>query len=180
MKLMSRGILILMVGFMLGHSTAAHAQDHLIIEDDKLIIGDILIQGNLVTKEAIILRELVFNKGDTILKMDLLPALQRSKENLLNLTLFNFVHFDATHHPGSRINIHISITERWYIWPVPIFEYADRNFGNFIRNREWDKINYGAFLKWKNFRGRNEVLTGKLRLGYIREYALAYNHSQPG
>ncbi len=164
----------MMVGFMLGHALITNAQDPLIIDDDKLIIEDILIQGNRVTKESILLRELVFEIGDTILKMELLPALQRSKENLLNLTLFNFVKFDATHNLNSRITIQITVTERWYIWPVPILEYADRNFGTFIKNREWDKINYGGFLKWKNFRGRNEVLTGKIRLGYIREYALAY------
>jgi len=163
-----------MVGFLLGHVQTTYGQDPLNMIDDKLIIEDVLIQGNRITKETIILRELVFSVDDTILKMELLPAIQRSKENLLNLTLFNFVHFDATHLSDNRINIHITVTERWYIWPVPILEYADRNFSTFLKNREWDKINYGAFLKWSNFRGRNEVLTGKFRLGYIREYALSY------
>ena len=29
-------------------------------------------------------------------------------------------------------------------------------------------------MKWNNFRGRRELLTGKLRLGYVEEYALSY------
>ena len=162
------------VGFLLGHALLIRAQEPLVISDDRLVVADILIKGNQVTKGPIVLRELVFGIGDTILKMELLPAFQKSKENLLNLALFNFVHFDATHLPGNRINVHITVTERWYIWPVPILEYAERNFNEFIKNREWDKINYGVFLKWKNFRGRNDVLTGKIRLGYIQDYSLAY------
>lgn len=164
-----------MVGFLLGHTLITHAQEPLVITQDRLVIEDILIQGNKITKDPIILRELVFGIGDTVLKMELLPAFQRSKENLLNLTLFNFVYFDATHLPGNHINVHITVTERWYIWPVPILEYAERNLSEFLKNKDWDKINYGAFLKWKNFRGRNEMLTGKIKLGYVKEYALEYS-----
>ncbi len=171
---MSRAIKILLVGFLLGHALLIQAQEPLVITDNKLVIADILIQGNQVTKDRIILRELVFGVGDTVLKMELLPAFQKSKENLLNLTLFNFVYFDATHQPGNQIKVHVTVTERWYIWPVPILDYAERNFSEFIKNREWDKINYGAFLKWKNFRGRNETLTGQIRFGYIQDYSLAY------
>jgi outer membrane protein assembly factor BamA len=151
------------------------AQETMVISDDKLIIADVIIEGNQVTKPSIILRELVFEKGDTILKMELLPSFQRSKENLLNLAIFNFVLFDATHLPGNRIHVIIRVTERWYIWPVPILEYADRNFNTFIRNRDWQKINYGAYLKWNNFRGRKELLTAKIRLGYVNQYALSYD-----
>ena len=69
---------------------------------------------------------------------------------------------------------------RWYFWPIPILEYADRNFNEFITNREWDKIVYGAWLKWNNFRGRNEFLNGKIRLGYINEYAISYKKPNLG
>jgi outer membrane protein assembly factor BamA len=171
---MERIIKILSIGFLMGQTLMSPAQDPFLLSDDKLIIENVLLKGNNVTKDPIILRELVFNVGDTIRKMELLPAFQRSKENLLNTTLFNFVYFDATHMPGNRINVHITVTERWYIWPVPIIEYAERNFSEFVRKREWDKIVYGVWLNWNNFRGRKELLTGKIRLGYLNEYALAY------
>jgi outer membrane protein assembly factor BamA len=172
---MVRIITILMASLFLGKVVEIRAQEALVIADDRLVIEGFEIKGNKVTRESIILREMVFGVGDTILKMNLLEAFQRSRENLLNTSLFNFVYFDATHLPGNRIIVQVAVTERWYIWPVPIVEYAERNFSEFIKNREWDKMVYGAWLKWNNFRGRKELLTGKIRLGYINEYALSYH-----
>ena len=171
---MGRAFQVVIFGFMLLQALPGLAQDLRAIPDDRLLIEGIEIEGNKVTKDKIIIRELTFQVGDTIYKMEMLPALQRSKENLLNISLFNFVNFDVKHLTGNRIIVQISVVERWYIWPVPILEYADRNFNEFITNREWDKLVYGAWLKWNNFRGRNELLTGKIRLGYINEYAIAY------
>ncbi len=150
------------------------------ITDDVLHIHDILISGNTVTHESVILRELIFSPGDTVFKMQLIPALQRSKQNLLNLSIFNFVFLNVKHLGDSHIDVTVEVTERWYIWPVPILEYADRNFNSFLESRDWSKINYGAWLKWNNFRGRNELLTGKIKLGYLKEYALAYTKPNLG
>lgn len=171
---------IFMLCFLLGHASLLSAQEALIITNNKLLVNDIQIEGNDVTRDPVILRELVFAVGDTIAKMELLPALQRSRENLLNLALFNFVHLDIKHLENNRISVILTLTERWYIWPVPILEYADRNFSSFIKNRDWDKINYGAWLKWNNFRGMNELLTAKIRLGYVKEYSLAYSKPNLG
>lgn len=177
---MAKAIKILVVCFLLCHVTEAVSQDSLVITDDKLHIHDILISGNKVTHESVILREIIFSAGDTVFKMQLIPALQRSKENLLNLALFNFVLLDVVHLGNNQIDVTVEVIERWYIWPVPILEYADRNFNTFIKNWDWKKINYGAWLKWNNFRGRNELLTAKIRLGYVKEYALAYSKPNLG
>jgi outer membrane protein assembly factor BamA len=174
MMQMAKAIKLLMVCFLLGHVTETLSQESFTISDDKLVIHDIQITGNTITHPSVILRELLFSIGDTVLKMQLLPDIQRSQDNLLNLAIFNFVHFDVRHLTNNHIDVLISVVERWYIWPIPILEYADRNFSTFIQNKDWDKINYGAWLKWNNFRGRNELLTGKLRLGYIKEYSLAF------
>lgn len=177
---MAKALKVVWICFLLGHATNIPAQETLEIADDKLVINNITIQGNNVTQDRIILRELVFSIGDTVTKMDLLPLLQRSKDNLLNLTLFNFVHLGVTHLTDNHIDVNIEVTERWYIWPVPILEYAGRNFSTFIKNKEWEKINYGLWLKWHNFTGRNDLLSGKIRLGYIKEYALAYSYPNLG
>ncbi len=171
---MSRVFTILSLGILLILTSEICAQEQLLIADDWLVVEGFQVSGNSVTKAQIITREVVLQEGDTLKKLELIPALQRSKENLLNTTLFNFVYLDVSHLPGNRIIIEISVTERWYIWPVPIIEYAERNFSEFIKNREWDKMVYGAWLKWNNFRGRKELLTAKVRLGYLNEYALAY------
>ncbi len=180
MMQMAKAIKMLVVCFLLCHVTEAVSQDSLVIADDILHIHDILISGNKVTHESVILRELIFSPGDTVFKMQLIPALQRSRQNLLNLSIFNFVQLNVKHLGDSQIDVTVEVTERWYIWPVPILEYADRNFNSFLESRDWSKINYGAWLKWNNFRGRNELLTGKIKLGYLKEYALAYTKPNLG
>jgi outer membrane protein assembly factor BamA len=177
---MAKALSLFLVCFLLFHATEAIAQDALVIADDELYIQDIQITGNKVTHESVILRELVVAVGDTILKMELIPSLQRSRENLLKLAIFNFVYLNVKHLGNNQIILIIEVTERWYIWPIPILEYADRNFSTFIKNWDWDKINYGAWLKWSNFRGRNELLTAKVRLGYVKEYSLAYSKPNLG
>jgi outer membrane protein assembly factor BamA len=177
---MTKTFKVLMVCFLLGHATNILAQEPLVIADDKLFISEIHIQGNKITNDHVILRELIFSVGDTVLKMQLLPSIQRSKDNLLNLALFNFVNFGITHLGENRIEVNIEVIERWYIWPVPILEYADRNFSTFIKNKDWEKINYGVWLKWNNFTGRNDLLSAKIRLGYIKQYSLAYSFPNLG
>jgi len=172
---MIRSLNILIPTLLLMLSTGIKGQVSGVVPEDRLVVDGFEISGNTVTKEPIILRELVFGLGDTIPKIELLNALHRSRENLLNTQLFNFVYFDVEHQSGNRIIVQITLTERWYIWPVPILEYAERNFSEFIKNKEWDKIVYGAWLRWSNFRGRRETLAAKVRLGYINEYALSYD-----
>ena len=58
---MAKAIKFLVVCFLLCHVTEAVSQDSLVIADDKLVIHDILISGNKVTHESVILRELIFS-----------------------------------------------------------------------------------------------------------------------
>ena len=171
---MNRVLPILAFGIFLFLAPEIYAQDQLLISEDRLVVVGFEVSGNKVTKERIITREMTFGLGDTILKMELIPILQRCKANLLNTSLFNFVNLDVKHLPGNKIIVEIIVTERWYIWPVPILDYAERNFSEFIKNREWDRLIYGAWLKWNNFRGRNDLLTATVKLGYINEYVLGY------
>ena len=172
---MKRVFSILVFGIILLLAPEIYAQEQLLMSEDRLVVVGFEISGNKVTKERIITREMVVSLGDTILKMELIPSLQRSRDNLLNTSLFNFVTLDVQHLPGNKIIVEIEIVERWYIWPVPILDYAERNFSEFIKNPEWDRLIYGALLKWSNFRGVNDLLTAKVKLGYINEYGLGYN-----
>ena len=131
---MAKTIKILIVCFLLCHVTEAASQDSLVIADDILVIHDILISGNKVTHEPVILRELVFSTGETVFKMELLPALQMSRDNLLKLAIFNFVQLNVKHLGNNLIDVTIDVIERWYIWPIPIVEYADRNFNSLLKN----------------------------------------------
>lgn len=142
--------------------------------EDYLVVDRISIDGNKVTKEKIILRELSFEVGDTILKSGIMEELATSRNNLQNTLLFNFVYMDFMPE-GNRIEVRIRVVERWYIWPIPIFEHAERNFPAWLRDPDFEKLNYGLLLDWNNFRGRRETLELKARLGYKEQFAIGYN-----
>jgi hypothetical protein len=116
------------------------------------IIQEINIEGNKVTKDKIILRELVFNINKSYSASELEKLMLESRENLLNTQLFNFVTIEKTVN-SSTIEINIHIIERWYIWPVPLFEHAERNLPAFLKNPDLQRTNYGLQLNWTNFRG---------------------------
>lgn len=143
-------------------------------EGNYLILDSISIEGNKVTKAKIILRELTFSVGDTILKSEIMGELAESKNNLQNILLFNFVYMDFMPE-GNLIEVRIRVVERWYIWPIPIFEHAERNLPSWLRDPEFEKLNYGLLLNWNNFRGRNETVQLKARFGYKEQFGINYN-----
>jgi outer membrane protein assembly factor BamA len=141
--------------------------------EENIIISNINITGNKVTKDKIILRELLFNIGDTINIADIDSITIHNRENLENTSLFNFVTI-TNRVEGNLINVNIDLIERWYIWPMPILEQADRNISSFLHEKDWSRINYGMFLAIENFRGRNESLRFKARFGYKEHYGVGY------
>lgn len=148
----------------------------------ELRINDIHLEGNELTKRNIIIRELMFREGDAIRPGQLTELLEKSKDNLLNLSLFNYVNYriDSLDPRHNKIDVIIRVEERWYIWPTPIFEHADRNLSNFIREFDWQKLNYGLFIDHNNFRGRNMSLHLKTRFGYKEQFALSLSKPNMG
>ena len=140
-----------------------------------LIVNQVIITGNKITRPHIILRELIFHKGDTLPPEILENAIARSNENLMNLGLFNFVQIDKYPDASNQLVIHISVTERWYIWPFPFFEVVDRNFNEWWLTKDFSRTNYGMYLDHTNFRGRAESLKLQVRLGYSQRLGLYYN-----
>ncbi len=146
-----------------------------VFSQSETTIINIEVLGNDRTKKEIILREVTFQKNKNY-NQDILKAkIKESTENLNNLKLFNFV--EITQNEG---NIYIEITEKWYFWPYPIFEISERNFNTwwdeFKANNysDFSRLNYGIFLNWENFRGRNELLQFKIRRGFKEHYLLSY------
>mgnify|MGYP006124334187 CR=1 FL=1 len=128
-----------------------------------ITISSITINGNKITKEDIVLREIVVNKNSTFSATDLEQKIKESKENLINLKLFNFVKISYKL-IGDKAEITIDVTERWYFWPYPVFEISERNFNTWWQEfkatnySDFSRLNYGIFFNWENFRGRNELL----------------------
>lgn len=143
------------------------------IRKDTYIISSIAVSGNIITNEKIILRELTFSVGDSIRNEEITSHTQRSKQNLDNTLLFNFVTI-TNEIDNNSITWKIEVEERWYIWPFPVFEYADRNLSAFIRNGDYSRVNYGGYLRIDNFRGKREQIKLRLSLGYKKQIALNY------
>jgi outer membrane protein assembly factor BamA len=144
--------------------------------DQFIVVGDIILKGNNRTRDRILMREIEFKSGDTLSYFDFCRLKTKSRQNLLNSSLFNFVDFDTIQNPQlvEIKDVEISVIERWYIWPLPIFELAERNFNTWWQTKDFRKANYGVFLTYNNFRGRNEVLKVLLRAGYNQNYFLLY------
>ena len=104
-----------------------------IYSQDLITISNIIITGNNITHQDIILRELIFSKNNSFPKIDLTEKIEDSKENLINLKLFNFVEIEHVI-LEDKAEITINLTERWYIWPYPVFEISERNFNSWWEN----------------------------------------------
>ncbi len=139
------------------------------------IVNRIIVTGNKTTKLHIVERELIFHTGDTLPSVILENAIARSKENLLNTGLFNFVEINRYSDQAGKSDVHISLSERWYLWPFPFFEVVDRNFNEWWLTRDFTRTNYGLYLTRENFRGRSESLKFQVRLGYSQRLGVFYN-----
>ena len=113
-----------------------------------VVLSDIIIEGNTVTKESVILKELTFSVGDTIDINRWEDELIFSKENLQNTTLFNFVDFDCVKDEDNdnAVILNIKLTERWYVWAYPYIAYADRNLNAWYEADNIKRFSYGIDL----------------------------------
>ena len=106
--------------------------------------------------------------------------IKQSELNIGSQWLFNFIYIIPVYNQN-EIDVKIKVIERWYIWPYPILEISERNFNVFwdrLRNSnytDFSRLNYGVFLNWYNFRGRNELLKLKFRKGYKEHYLFEYD-----
>lgn len=169
--MLPRRPLVLLVLLILAAPAARAGNDTL---SARYTIGNITLTGNKVTKPQIIRRELMFTEGDTVSAIRLPMLLQKTKENLLNTSLFNFVTIDTATSGGDSLSIRITFAERWYTWPVPIFDIAERNFNTWWETRDLSRAIYGFYITRDNFRGRKESLTFRMKLGYVVQYGISY------
>jgi len=150
-------------------------------------IKKIEISGNEKTTDLTILRELLFEEGKALpLGPDgynIHELISESKAALVNLNLFNQV--EITHQQSdSGISIYIQVTEKWYTWPLPFLEFADRNFNQWYNfDLSPDRTNYGLYLfKYNNF-GRNQTMKLSFVTGYTDllgfEYRIPYFSKAP-
>lgn len=142
-------------------------------EDSIFSIHHIHIEGNKTTKNYIIEKEITFHIGEFLSVQELKDRSLRTKQNLINTSLFNFVDIDFTL-DSNQFNINIKVKERWYTWPQPILIGEDRNTFDWLQYRTFDRFSYGLYLNRYNFRGRQETVQLKLKFGYSQELGILY------
>jgi len=159
------------------HQAMAAQPDALLTSTDSFYIRDVHLECNHKTIDRIILRELKHKPGSRIAKQGIILELQREASKIFNTNLF--VLAEVFHFPvqGDTIELIVSVVEKWYTYPVPILELADRNFNEWWqqRGRDLDRLVYGIRFTQQNFRGRNEDLRLTLQLGFTRKIEFEYN-----
>ncbi|MDQ3110604.1 MAG: hypothetical protein M3R17_11985, partial [Bacteroidota bacterium] len=157
------------------------AQDSLISDTSHYVIRAISYSGNKQTKNFILDREISFHNDDTLTGADLKDRSKHSRENLLNTALFNFVTINPILLPDTiadgiiPLSIVVTVKERWYTWPTPIFDVAEQNFNTWWRNgHNFNRASYGFFLWRYNFRGRKESIALICRFGYSQQFGGQY------
>lgn len=152
--------------------------DSIIKKESYLHINKINIVGNNKTKSYIILRELFFKMGDTIIQNNaqIEHLILISKNQLMNTTLFLEVNINYAIQENNNIEFSIHLIERWYLFPLPYLKYIDRNFSQWFINNKADlsRLNYGVKLYYNNFTGRNDKLNIWLITGYADIIAFRY------
>lgn len=138
-----------------------------------VVVDTIIIAGKHSTHEKIIFREIPFSPGDTINTDDTAKLALQAEQNLVNTSLF---HFASVRFCDSG-QVVVSVTERWYIWPVPFFNIEERNFNVWLRDMSLEKVTYGIYMYHENFRGRKEHLKLLFKSGYNQLYALSYSNT---
>jgi len=141
------------------------------------VIDNILIEGNKRTLDRIVLRELDFQKGDTISFKELSDELERNALVLMNTGLFSKAKVNIKNwKEGNHLDLEVEVQEAWYIYPLPLFELADRNFNVWWTefNRDLSRVNYGLNFTHSNFTGRRDYLKVHAQFGYTRKYEIRY------
>lgn len=123
-------------------------------------VDSISIRGNEQTEDFIIRRELTFNIGDTLTA----EIVNFNRERIYSLGLFAHVYIYPVIQASTNI-LEIVVEERWYIYPIPFVT---------IKEKDFNKLSFGIYLKINNFRGRNEEINAVTAFGYDPTYSLNY------
>ncbi|MFM9907808.1 MAG: POTRA domain-containing protein [Chitinophagaceae bacterium] len=148
----------------------------------KITIANIAIDGNKKTKSSIIYRELGFSIGDSATEAEIDQLLVKAKQQLINTSLFLTVDITRQNLTPLSMLILITVKERWYIFPSPVFSLADENFNLWWKQqrRSLDRINYGIALAYENVTGHNDNLAIGFQTGYTKACGIFYNRPNIG
>lgn len=127
-----------------------------------VLVDSIKITGNTETDDYVILRELTFEKGDTVNE----KILSYNRERIYSLGIFSNVKVFPVN-SGKENIINITVSESWYIYPIPFAE---------LKDNDWKKLSYGIDLYLMNFKGLNDRIRLHAAFGYDPNYQVSYSN----
>lgn len=171
-----RGFGIIILLFFGWQSLWAQSPTDTTAANQEVTIGNVYITGYKKTREEIIRRELDFEEGQTFSRQELQEVLELDRQKLTNTRLFVIVELVPLQMSPTEVDILIRLQERWYIFPLPIFRLADRNFTEWWRNqnRDFSRVNYGFRVLHFNLTGRNDKLQITSQFGFTKNYSVQY------
>jgi|CXWL01.1.fsa_nt_gi outer membrane protein assembly factor BamA len=159
-------------------SIAAHSSA------SRVIVGDIVLNGNKKTNQSIILREMPVKTGEEYPLEVLVKKMEDARRQLMNTALFNSVIVAVKNSEGNlpavqagKIDIAVDVKERWYLFPVPYFKPVDRNLNQWLveKNGSLSRVNYGAKIFYNNATGKNDKFRMWLINGYTKQLSISYD-----
>lgn len=147
-------------------------------QSNHITIRSLEVTGNKKTKEALILREMDFKVSDTLSISSISERFEKNEKLLMNTGLFNQVkiNIEDWNENTQSVDLAVEVVESWYIFPLPIFNLADRNLNVWWTefNGSLKRVNYGMRFVYVNFSGNKDNLKLTLQGGYTRRVLLQY------
>lgn len=142
-----------------------------------VLIDNIFVTGNKETKDKIILRELSIVKGSTYDFEALNEIIKSDRNKIYNTKLFNEVEVAILELDYEKVDIIVRVTERWYLFPIPLLDIIDRNFNDWWvnHNHDFNRLIYGMSLYHFNMRGMNERMTITAQFGFTKRFEVNYS-----
>lgn len=153
---------------------AANSQDD---NGNQLIIRKIDFKGNKITKEFVIRREMQLAEGDTVLSKELEEIVEFNRLRILNSQLF-ITTVANINKDGIYVDLTYTVKELFYWNAHPYVSLADRNFNVwwYDYHHKLNRLNIGADINRKNFRGRGEEIGIEGQVGFNKHLYLYYSN----
>lgn len=125
--------------------------------------GQIIFLGNELTKAFIIEHEMSLRRDSLITHQ----AVQFDINRIYSLRLFTKVDIQVIPDDDQYATVVVTVHERWYLFPFPVFGFKDR---------DWEKFYYGVGVIHNNVAGRNVQMFGSFALGYDPYVSVGYSN----
>lgn len=162
-------LFIAVVGFLSNNSFAQGS-------GKKILLREILFDGNIKTDNEYLLRLLPYHKGDTLLLNEVILDINICKDRLLNSGLFIDVKSGLENLDTIQVTFHFSLTERFYTLIIPVVDVYDRNFNSWFvtHKHDFNRVEYGLTFSQNNINGKGNLLRAYALFGFSQRFAIGY------